>query len=57
MSKLAKNIVEEIIQDLQDRRGFRQVWDELKDSIREDIRSEWELIVKDEIEMQANGGS
>jgi len=47
MNETAKIIVDRIILDLTDRRGLRQIWEQLDDEIQEEIRAEWERIAKD----------
>jgi hypothetical protein len=45
--KIAKEIVEKIIGDFTDRRGFRQEWDCIDDGIRKEIIEQWELLTWD----------
>lgn len=40
----AKKIVDLILEDMTDRRGFRQAWDEVDEDIRDEIKSEWRTI-------------
>ena len=47
MNETAKIIVDRIILDLTDRRGLRQIWEQLDDEIQEEIRAEWERFAKD----------
>lgn len=44
-SDAAKKIVEAILQNLTDRRGLRQEWDQIDDEIQNEIREAWERIV------------
>jgi len=41
----AKRIVDGIIEDLSDRRGLRQEWDQIDEEIQEEIKEEWLRIV------------
>lgn len=43
------NIVNAIIADLSDRRGFRQAWDDTDKDIQEEIRLAWINIVKNNL--------
>lgn len=43
-------IVDAILADLMDRRGFRQEWDQCDDEIKIEIRDAWVRIVKEKIE-------
>ena len=37
--------VNEILQDLQDRRGLRQAWEEIDIDVQNEIRDEWAKII------------
>lgn len=50
MRKLAIRIVNAIIKDFTDRRGLRQVWEEIDEDVRLEIKTEWIKIVQEEIE-------
>ena len=41
----AKEIVEEIIEDLTDRKGLRHQWESIDQETREEIKSVWENII------------
>lgn len=43
--RTAEVIVDEIITDLTDRKGFDAMWDEIDDDIRDEIRDTWIKIV------------
>jgi uncharacterized lipoprotein YehR (DUF1307 family) len=53
MSAMAKDvadkIVEEIIKDLNDRRGLRQEWDMLDEETVAEIKADWKKIALDKI--------
>lgn len=40
----AWKIVDAILDDLTDRRGFRQTWDETDDDVQAEIRKAWQTI-------------
>lgn len=42
---IAHNIVVSLLEDLTDRRGFRQEWDQVDDEVRAEIKSEWCALV------------
>lgn len=42
----SEQIVDAIICDLTDRRGFRQEWDMIDDDIRDEIKNKWIDIVR-----------
>lgn len=44
-NKTAKRIVKEIIDDLSDRRGLRQEWEQIDDDTQHEIRDTWVKIV------------
>jgi hypothetical protein len=46
----AENIVEKLISDLKDRRGFRQEWEEIDEDIQQEIRETWKGIIEGETE-------
>lgn len=46
----AEEIVDAIIENLTDRKGLRQSWDEIDKDIQGEIRSEWMLIASHAIE-------
>ena len=39
--KVATRIVNELLNDMSDRRGFRQNWEAIDDNIQRDIKNEW----------------
>jgi hypothetical protein len=45
----ARRIVEKIVRDLEDRRGLRQVWEEIDDDIRKQIKKTWADVVAVEL--------
>lgn len=45
--KTAECIVDALIEDLRDRRGFRQVWEETDDDVMDEMRDKWVAIVRD----------
>ena len=45
--QIAKIAVNKILEDLTDRRGLRQAWEAIDDSIRTEIRAEWEQIIRE----------
>jgi hypothetical protein len=45
----ARQIVKRILWDLQDRRGPRQVWEEMDVLTQADVTGAWEKIVTDEM--------
>ena len=49
-ANLAKRIVDAIEQDIYDRAGLRQQWDQIDDSIVREIRKEWRRIIAAEID-------
>ena len=53
---LATKIVDGIIKDLTDRRGFRQEWDMCDKDIQKEIREAWIEIVDGEIVCGVPGG-
>lgn len=46
---LAHDIVARIVDDLSDRRGLRQAWDEIDEEIRDEIILEWIAIVEEKL--------
>lgn len=48
--KLSAKIVERILGDLKDRRGFRQLWDEVDPATRIEIQDAWEKAVREELQ-------
>jgi len=50
MPDLADRIVEEILDDLQDRRGLHGAWDSIGEDIQDEIRHHWTALVRSEIE-------
>ena len=46
---LAERIVSRIEADLTDRRGLRQLWEELDADIQQEIRETWQDIVEQEM--------
>jgi hypothetical protein len=49
MNGIAQRIVKAIENDLSDRRGLRQEWEQIDDEIKNCIRKEWENIIKEEL--------
>jgi hypothetical protein len=49
MRNVAKQIVEDILADLTNRRGLRQEWEQIDDDIQEEIINKWRTIVDMEI--------
>ena len=45
MSTLSRKMVNKILEDLTDRRGLRQAWDEIDEEIQEEIRTSWTIII------------
>lgn len=45
--------VGKILNDLRDRRGLRQAWDDLHPDIQADIKHEWAFLITDVLDMQA----
>lgn len=43
----AQLAVDEIVEDLSDRRGLRQQWDQIDDDIKEGIKATWKMIILD----------
>jgi len=43
---LAEEIVEKILEDLRDRRGFRGLWESLDWDVKNEIRLAWAAIVQ-----------
>jgi hypothetical protein len=43
----AREIVLRIINDLTDRRGLRQQWEEIDDEIRDEIVAQWEKLTRE----------
>jgi hypothetical protein len=41
----AEDIAEALIADLQDRRGFRQVWDSMDEGVRREVRWSFRRII------------
>lgn len=39
--QLAAKIVDDIVDDLQDRRGLRQEWDQIDDDVKQQILIKW----------------
>lgn len=50
MTTLSHEIVGFIIDDLTDRKGLRQVWDEIDEDIQQEIFNKWKRIVESHIE-------
>lgn len=48
MEKMAKAIVRRIIDDLTDRSGLRQAWEDIDKDVRREITRAWVKIVEDE---------
>ncbi len=48
--KIANKAVKDIINDLSDRRGLRQEWEQIDDDIKREIIKTWRLAVKKSIE-------
>lgn len=46
---MATAIVEDIVADLQDRRGLRSAWDGIDNEIQEEIMNAWTSLVLDHI--------
>lgn len=46
---LAKQIVNDIVEDLSDRRGLRQEWDAIDEDVQEEIKEEWIAMIKKRI--------
>jgi hypothetical protein len=47
--KTARAVVGRILKDLTDRKGLRHVWDEIDETIQEEIYDTWLEIVDEEI--------
>ena len=41
----AENIVDHIIEDLQNRKGFRQLWESTDEDLQQEIRDKWTQII------------
>jgi hypothetical protein len=48
--KLSTRIVERILEDLKERRGFRQQWDATDPAMRIEIQTAWEKAVHEELQ-------
>ena len=48
-SKIARAITAKLLEDLKDRRGLRQAWEEIDESIQTEIETCWWLIVDETI--------
>lgn len=46
IDKIAENAVNEIVSDLNDRRGLRQEWEQIDDDIQNVIKETWKDIIK-----------
>lgn len=46
---LAQRIITKIVNDLTDRRGLRQEWDQIDEDIKEEILEKWRKIVIEEV--------
>lgn len=44
---LPEEIVEKIVKDMRDRRGFRQLLDSIDEDVRKEIIEAWERIVRE----------
>ncbi len=53
---ISKQIVEAIIEDLSDRKGLQNEWDELDDETEKEIIEEWIKIVKKHIPVRVDNG-
>ena len=47
INELAEKAVSRIIDDLTDRRGLRQEWEQIDDEIQDEIRETWRDLVVD----------
>ena len=47
MEDVARQIVDNILYDLTDRRGLRQEWEQIDDDIQQEIKDAWFQIVMD----------
>lgn len=47
--KTPLEIAQEILEDLTDRRGLRQAWEEIDDDIRDEILTRWVSIISEGI--------
>jgi hypothetical protein len=43
------NAVESIVQDLSDRRGLRQEWEQIDEDIQEEIKQTWAVIIRESV--------
>lgn len=54
---LSKKIVAEILDDLTDRGGLQNAWDDIDEEIQEEIKKEWIAIVKKNIPVRIDDKS
>ena len=47
-----KNIINEIIEDIQDRRGLGDEWDNIDKDIQEEIKKEWFKIINKKLNQE-----
>ena len=47
LDKLATDIMSKILDDVTDRRGWRQEWDRFDNEIKEEIKAEWHKLILD----------
>jgi hypothetical protein len=43
--KIAKKVVSAIVEDIEDRRGLRQEWENIDSDIQKEIKEEWAKLV------------
>ena len=52
--EIIEKIVMEIVEDICDRRGLSDVWDEIDEDIQEEIKNTWCCIIANNIEQPKN---
>jgi hypothetical protein len=50
MTTLAEEIRDAILDDVTDRRGWRQAWDEFDDDIQQEIKDIWLIVINEVLE-------
>jgi hypothetical protein len=50
MTTLAEEIRDAILDDVTDRRGWRQAWDEFDDDIQQEIKDIWLIVINEILE-------
>jgi hypothetical protein len=48
-AEVAKNVVDLIIQDICNRSGLENAWEDIDDQIQSEIRQEWQALVESQI--------